>query len=773
MKNALVLLLFPALLAAASLSGTVKDPQARPVPGATVTLFSPAATVGQTTTDTTGAYRFDDLPAGTYLLRAEASGFAPFLAQSIQLAPDAAATRDLALDLAGVRQQVVVTASSTPQAPEQVSKTVTAIDQADADARDAVTLADVVALAPGIRVNQLGGPGAYTSIRIRGLRDQDTAVLVDGLRLRDASGTQADASGLIEDMLFTNAGTVEVMRGSGSSLYGTDAIGGVVNIITQEGGGRTRGSVLLEGGSLGTFRGRAQLSGGTQSGAINYSLGIAETDVTAGIGGDQPFRDTGAQGSVSFRLAPSVRLIARFYGADSFEKLLGEPDILGNPSGLGIVNAISGVTFTPAPVDPDYTRAGRFVSAALMLNGQATPALDYSASYQLIADARRYGNGPAGAGPYQPDGSTRSLYDGRIQTADAQLHYRSSRFNLLSGGYEFESEAYAYDYADASDPSAASATNVTQRSHAIFAQDQAQFFGGNLQLSASARAQFFALNTPAFFPIASAPYQGMTFAAPPPAYTGDGSAAYYFRKSGTKLRAHVGRGYRAPSLYERFGAGFDPIYGYSNYGDPRLSPEHSLGLDAGVDQMWWHGRIKTSATYFYTWLENVIAFNTVTATDPYGRYFGYLNTQGGISRGFELSAEMAPARSLKINTAYTYVDAIERTPIVGDVLRTFVVPRNEFSIVALERPTSRLLLTCDTLATSSYLAPIYGDIITQTYRFAGIHKVNLGASYRIPIKEYQAIRFFVRAENIFNQTYFESGFFTPGHTATGGLQFEF
>ena len=63
--------------------------------------------------------------------------------------------------------------------------------------------------------------------------------------------------------------------------------------------------------------------------------------------------------------------------------------------------------------------------------------------------------------------------------------------------------------------------------------------------------------------------------------------------------------------------------------------------------------------------------------------------------------------------------------------------------------------------------------MTQTYRFDGMHKINAGASYRIPLRDYQAIRFFVRANNIFNQTYFENGFPTPGRTALGGLQFEF
>jgi len=359
---------------------------------------------------------------------------------------------------------------------------------------------------------------------------------------------------------------------------------------------------------------------------------------------------------------------------------------------------------------------------------------------------------------------------------DAQLHYRVG-FNLLSGGYEFENENFANDNTDQSDPASANATNVTQRSQSVFVQDQARFLDGRLQVSGAFRTQLFALDTPIFLPAASAPYQGIAFSSPTPAYTGDASIAYLFRETGTKLRAHAGRGYRAPSLFERFGAAYDPVYGYSVYGDPRLKPEHSTGLDGGIDQTFVNGRLKISASYFYTWLQNVINFDTSglinPATDPFGRYIGYLNTQGGISRGLETSASVAPVRSLKVTTAYTYVNAIERTPIVGDVLQTFVVPKNQASLLVTEQPTSRLMLTCDTVASSSYLAPIYGDVVTQTYRFDGIHKVNVGASYRIPFQEYRAIRLFVRADNISNQIYFESGFLTAGRTATGGLQYEF
>jgi vitamin B12 transporter len=763
--------------AGASLTGVVKDPQGRPVPGVALAIYSRAGGASAAvTSDSAGAYHFQELPAGDYLLRAEAPGFATFFADDVRLDAGSPRHMDVVVQLAGVHEQMVVTASSTPQAPEEVSKAVTTIDSSDALARDSMALSDVVALAPSVRVQQLGGPGAFTSIQIRGLRDEDTAVLVDGMRLRDPTGTQADATGLIEDLLFTGSNRVEVMRGSGSSLYGTNAIGGVINVITDEGGGRTRGSLLMEGGSLGTGRGRGQLAGSLDHDRIQYSLGVAQTYVARGVDGDDPFRDTNVQGRVTFHLSPTVQLIARLYAGNSFLKVNGEPSPADSVPASGIINAVAFSTYIPAPDDPDSTRAARFLTGALILNGQPSPRLDYSIGFQTLETSRRYGDGPAGAGPFQPTSSTRSLYDGRIQTVNAHASYRLGSFNLISGGYEFENENFANDNSQVGVPSASSVVQVTQLSHSFFVQDQARLFDGRLQLSGAFRAQYFTLDHPIFGPADSAPYQGIAFPSPPAAYTGDGSAAYFFRRSGTKLRAHAGRGYRAPSLYERFGAGFDPTFGYSVYGDPLLKPEHSVSIDAGVDQTFWNGHVKTSATYFYTWLQEVISFDSSglinPATDPFGRFIGYLNTRGGISRGVELSAAIAPTRSLNITTAYTFVNAAERVPMVGDILRTFVIPRNQLSIVATEQAGSSWFFTFDTLATSNYLEPVFGDI-TYVYRFDGPHKVNGGVSYRIPLAEYKAIRFFVRGENIFNQNYYEGGFATPGRTGIGGMQFEF
>ncbi|HEV2200453.1 MAG TPA: TonB-dependent receptor plug domain-containing protein [Bryobacteraceae bacterium] len=761
---------------AGDLGGVIQDPQSRGVPNAVITLYPrDGGAPSSTTSDSTGAYRLDALPAGDYILRAEAPGFAPFLDAAVHLGSDAA-EKNVALEIAGARQQVVVTASGTSQTSDEVSKAVTVIDRADAEQRDAFSLTGVVDLAPGVRAQQLGGPGALATLHIRGMRNQDTAVLIDGLRLRDATVIQGDASALIEDVLFTNAGRVEVMNGAGSSLYGTNAIGGVVNILGDEGGGRTRGGILAEGGSLGMARARANIAGSALSDRVNYSLGLAHVNVTSGVGGDLPYRDTSAQGGVSFRLAPSATLRARLFAADAFGKINSNPTQIAPLAPTGIVNAVPGVTFLPGPDDPDSTRAQRFLSGAVVLDGQPAPRVAYRLSAQTLDSGRRYGDGPGGTG-FQPPDNVRTVYDSRIQTVQAQVNDRIGA-QLLTAGYEFEDEVYAFDYGEQLNPAAASRVHASERSNAVFGQDQATFWNGRLLLSGGFRAQFFQLDRPAFAPAPASPYQDVPLASPPAAYTGDGSAAYFLRSTGTKFRAHVGRGYRAPSLYERFGSSFDPVFGYANYGDPRLGPEHAFAADAGVDQSFAKGRARVSATYFYTRLEDNIAFSSSLPGDPFGRIFGgYLNSKGGLSRGAELSARFSPIQSLDVTAAYTFVNAAERTPIVGDVLRTFVVPRNQFSATVAERLGKRTLLTFDTLDAGNYLEPLAGDFITtfatRVYRFDGLRRVNAGASYRLPLSEYRAIRFYVRGENLGGQAYYESGFRTPGRTAIGGLQWEF
>ncbi|MDQ3651311.1 MAG: TonB-dependent receptor [Acidobacteriota bacterium] len=783
---------------AAAIDGRVTDPQGAGVAGAVVTLNGRARTAAAhfaTVTDDTGAYRFARLAApGEYIVEVEAAGFARTTASVERIERGASVTLDVSLQLAGVSTEVVVTAAGVPQTVDEVSKAVTTVGRREIEERDESSIPEALRTVPGLRVQQLGGPGTLTSIRTRGLRNQDTAVLIDGLRFRDASTLNGDALSFLSDLVVTNTSRIEVLRGSGSSLYGTNAIGGVVNIVTDEGGGPVRGSLLAEGGGLGTFRGRAQVAGGSGANRVIYSAGVTHLNTARGIDENDAARNTGGQGRALFQLTPTATLSARLYAADAFLQLNDNPQAIGALPASGVINAvplslaelrrfeagtpldalnIGNATFVPSSDDPDDSQATRFFTGALVFAHRPTEKFDYAISYQRLTTARTFRDGPGGTGFEPFGGTTRNDFDGRIGTLNARVDFQPGRQNLVTVGYEFENENYINRTRGVS-AGDVSRVDVTERSHTFFVQNQLRLMDDRLQLSAAFRAQRFALDEPAFDPAANAPYAGLASPAPPNAYTGDGSIAYFFREAGTKLRAHVGNGYRAPSLYERFGTFFSSFSNsFGALGDPGLRPERSIAFDAGLDQTLHNNRVRLSATYFYTRLQEVVGFGPVPT---FGRIFGgYLNTGGGLARGVEMSATVAPARTFDLFAAYTYTNSDERTPRLENVISAFVIPDHQFSLVATQRFGRRVAVNFDLAASSSYLAPVFDNrtFASRVYRFGGIVKADAVGSYTLPLDDARSIRFFGKVENMFDRQNYENGFRTPGRTARAGAAFNF
>ncbi len=717
-----------------------------------------------TTTDALGVYRFEGVPDGRYLL-VTGGRQASVVIENGQVSMARLA-------------DVVVVAAGDEQTLEQVSKTIDVMGGQEMRDRADFSLVESLRTIPGFRVQQLGGFGRTASIKTRGLRNQDTALLIDGIRFRDASSITGDATPFISDFTLTSIAKVEVLRGSGSSVYGTNAIGGTVDFRTPSARSGTHGQVSAAAGGLGLGRFRGNISHGTDDGRFGINAGYSRTVYSKGIDGEDDAGNHNFQTRIDARPFTGTSISGRIFFSDADVRLNSNPDTLGAmpPSNTTIINAVSGVSFSPDTNDPDSFQRSRFFSGQASIEHVLSNKLVLGGYYQGLSTRRVNDNGPLGPG-FQS--ASISVFEGTIQTANAHIKWTPNDAHQVSFGYEFEKERFGNE---GRTPSGLGDffTRAGQKSNTFYLQDLIGLFNGRLQIAGSMRVQTFGLDRPEFS-LSNAPYTALTLSNPSNAITFDGAAAYSFRSTGTKLRAHAGNGYRVPSLYERFGTFFSTFGtpGFIALGDPFLKPEKTFAFDSGIEQDLARERVRLSATYFYTRLNDIIGFGNVvpnigSTIRPFG---GYENQKGGRAQGAEFSSRIQASGSTEVFASYTFTDSQQRTPQVAGsgIIKTLGIPDHQFTVVATQR-FGRFWINFDLLATSSYLAPIFSGstFSTYIYRFDGNRKGDLTAGYTFAFRNNaRTLRLFGTIENVFDQEYFENGFRTAGATGRIGLSFGF
>ncbi|HEX6279001.1 MAG TPA: TonB-dependent receptor plug domain-containing protein [Pyrinomonadaceae bacterium] len=669
-----------------------------------------------------------------------------------------------------IRETVTVSADQT-QPIDEVSKTVNVIAGQEMRERADFALIESLRSMPGFRVQQLGGFGKTASIKARGLRNQDTAILIDGVRLRDAAAIQGDASPFLSDLTLTSVSRVEVLRGSGSSLYGTNAIGGAVDFQTPRPQEGPHGQFSYAAGGLGLHRFRGNITDGTKDGKFGFNLAAARTIYTEGIDGDDDARNTNVQSRIEWNPGSKTNVSARLFVSNAYVRLNSGPDTFGTlpPTNATIIDALPSVNFAPDSNDPLSNQKSQFYNGQIVLTQVLSPTATLRAYYSGLQTSRRSNN----------SGFSISVFDGTIQIANATLNWSPNRFHDVKGGYEYEYEKYGND-GITPDTSGDFFARAYQSSHTLFLQDVVSLDDGRLQLAGGFRAQSFSLDDPRFS-LTNAPYSTLSLEDPPTAYTFDGAASYFFRSSGTKLRVHVGNGYRVPSLYERFGTFFSTFFGpeFVALGDPNLKPEKSIAIDGGIEQYFAKEKVKLTAVYFYTELLDTISYGNVvpdigSTVRPFG---GYENQDGGISRGAEFSGSIKATTSTDIFASYTFTNSDNLgTRVAGSgVVETLGVPKHQFTLTATQR-VERFWVNADVLVASDYLAPVFSNstFTTYLYRFGGNRRVDLTAGYTFPInKDRLSLRVFGTIENLFDHEYFENGFRTVPRNGRIGVSFGF
>lgn len=608
-RSVLVLSLFAAAPLAAedgSLAGTVRTSDGVPLPQVVLKLAGPAGT-RTTVTGPEGRYRAAGLAAGQYTVDAEAPGLVASSAREATVGA-VEARLDLVLAPAPVREQVLVSATRSEAAASTLGNAVSVLDRERIDERAASSTLPLLQDLPGLAVARTGGVGAQGSVFVRGGESRFARILVDGVPVNQPGG--AYDFGAATPLEYER---VEVVRGSTSSLYGTDAMAGVVHFVTRTGDGAPSVRLEGEGGENDWWRGQSAVSGRVGALDLNGGLQRLRTD------NDQPnsrFEQTAGALTVgaSIGSAGTLRLMARGESSEAGtpgQTAFGRPDLDATAERD---ERVGGASFRWAGARVSHLlRAGLAQSRQLALNPEDSGT--YTPSFEGTTGSFPVSDFPNALG-FQTDVDRASFG----YQAEAQVGTR----HLLTLGADLERETGALGSRADEEFLSPERTNF-----GAYLQDR-MVLGGRVYATLGGRVEH---NDS--FGTKVVPRAAVAWRLAPGA-------------DATTLRASAGAGIKEPDFYQSYGLSFFA------QGNPDLEAERSRTYDVGLEQRLVDGRMALEATYFrHTYLDQ-IAYTVVDFDTFQGSYVNLAETR---AQGLELSLAAVPLPSLSLSAHYTLLDA--------------------------------------------------------------------------------------------------------------------
>jgi vitamin B12 transporter len=633
---------------------------------------------------------------------------------------------------------VVVTPNRSPTAVERSGSAITVIRGEELQKLSPGTLTDFLKGQPGISASATGGAGGTALVSIRGAETRHTLVLIDGIRVGDTTSTGGEFN--FANLVATDIERIEILRGPQSALYGSDAIGGVINIITRKGRGTPSVSVQVEGGSYRSLSTKLAASGSTQT--FNYAFAIsgARTDGFSAYGHRiGRLRQFGPfDNDDNTRLAGTAR-----FGWRPVNGVEIEGGIYAGQQRGGYDAAFAGFGYRP---DTPSSQRGRLSTAFLrasvdtfdgLLKNQVT--LSHSKTERQLNDVQRY---PSSAPPFALlEERNRYAFAGNRTGVEYQGTLDFKQFGRTILGAAAEREHAVFDIIPVVNSFQALDRSVNKRgTQSVFLLHQLTLFD-RLDLSAGGRIDK-SEGVKAF-------------------NTGRVTAAYRIAETGTKLRASFGTGGKAPSLYQQFS-----IYAPSRNNDPALRPEHSEGGDVGIDQAFFDGRVNLSATYFANRIRNLIDFDSRRGACSFGLggtcffYVGqYINVARARTQGLELAADVDVLPGmLRIKGSFTQMAARDGTTGLKLARR----PDQQGRISAVITPFSNLTLEPSVVVVGSrFSSP------GERLRLAPYARLDMLVNYKLNA----SIDLYARGENLTNARYQEiKDYGTPGRSIYAGIR---
>ncbi len=724
---------------AAVVAGTVIDPDGRPAPDVRVVL-STSLHAPDAVTDPQGRFRFERLDPGTYDVHALRRGFR---VDPLRLTVEKDGTYDLTLRLrlSAVSESIVVTAASVDTSLSRMAAPVTVLTRQDLEIRQIETLADALRLVPGFGVVRTGGRGSITAVFPRGGESDSTLVLVDGVRANDFGGGFDFAKLPVGDIE-----RIEVVRGPQSALYGSDAIGAVVQVFTRH-GGPTRLDGTLEVGSFDTTR--ASLVAAGSAGPMSWGAAAERLD-TSGYDGIAPA--TGEHVVNDDHRLTNVSLSGGWQG-DETTRIRGNVRLTSSERGFpGPFGSDPGGNITAIDRISRGTNDSLFVSfgATHGWTDRLRQRLDVTAS-DLDGDF------------VSPFG--RSVSETRRLSARLQNDLTVTSDLGISAGVEVQGERAASTFI-----TGASAAPVPVRRRVIGLFGEARLTPGiRTVVTAGLRVEH--IRRSALEPDPNGfeprpPFAGSSIVSANPKF----SLSYLLsppepgRPTWTRVRLNAGTGIRPPDAFE-----------IAFTDNPALKPERSRSIDVGLEQAFGGGAVIVEATGFYNHYDDLIVAVGRSFADA--SRFRTDNISNARTRGVELQTSLRTSWGLDARLGYTWLDTdvlavdgasgVAPAPFaVGDSLLRRPRHHGTLDLVLARGP-----LTLHGLVGSRGeildVEPTFGSF-GGVFRSAGYTTVDLGAQLRV----HRRAELFVRVTNAFDRAYEEAlGFPALGRSFVSGFRF--
>lgn len=627
--------------------------------------------------------------------------------------------------------EVFVSATKTETPIRQVTSAVEIITGEQMQQRRMKSVVEALRLAQGLAVFQNGGPGTIAQVRMRGGTPQQTLVLIDGAIVNSATDGTYNFANLTTD----NIDRIEILRGSQGMMWGSDAMGGVINIITKRGRETPNVSAFAEYGSFATMREGASVTG--KKGPVDIAATLSRWD-------------TSSFSAINYRRGAAER--------DGFHNWQGSTKLgvdLPNDGRLefnfrwmdGITN-LDGTTFNPLTggFDPADVLGAKTHSKEHVYTGSYFQPITKWWSQRLTL-ARATNSFSTSSGTVErnvvtnvegvpfPLSSEINTVSNRVEW---QHDFQIAKPFSVTAGYQFR-EGLGENFDTLT--GAPTLTEKVISSNAGFAEAKLNLWD---RLFATAGIRQDEYNV-----FGSATTYRLT-------------GGYLIKETGTKLRGSYGTGFRAPTINDLFFPGF---------GNPNLQPEKSKGSDVALEQSLFNDRVFLSVGYFWTRYQNLI----LSVFDPGGvcsfSLFGFCAANIGQARaeGVEAVAKVKLLqdqpwiKSLELQFQYTHTGTRNETNNAGTRLPNW--PLNQWSAVLSYQPVESVRANLE----GRFVGQRFNDALNDD-SLPHFYVWNASFTYDVT----KTIQVYGRADNIFNRKYEEVLFFgTPIRSVFGGVRVNF